>query len=102
MSFFWTVLFGSLLSCADEEDLMRNKDAQEIVISTAIPGGSNETRAVATVADYVGRGIVVENSSDKDLESGDKIRLTLIKRSEQPLDKFTYTDVDFLNSPPQS
>lgn len=98
MSFFWTVLFGSLLSCADEEDLMRNKDAQEIVISTAIPGGSNETRAVAIVADYVGRGIVVENSSDKDLESGDKIRLTLIKRTDQPLTKFTYTDVDFLNT----
>ena len=92
------VLFGVLPSCTDDESGIINTDANEIVVATSINGGSTSTRAVATVTDYVGRGIDVQNSKDKDFESGDKIKLTLIKRSSASIDRFTYKDVDFLNT----
>lgn len=92
------VLFGVFPGCTDDDNEIINNDAQEIVISTTINGESTSTRAVAAVTDYVGRGIDVQNSKDKDFESGDRIKLTLIKRTDSPISNFTYKDVDFINT----
>ena len=97
------VLFGVFPSCTDNDNEIINNDAQEIVISTTINGESGSTRAVAAVTDYVGRGVDIMDSNnnklkDKDFESGDRIKLTLIKRTESPISNFTYRDVDFLNT----
>lgn len=90
----------ALLLCAvgcnewDEYDI----ENPEIVLSTAIYSGAETTRAVATISDYVGRGIDVESSRDKDFESGDKMVLTKIQRTSNTIDRFTYSNVMFSNT----
>lgn len=90
----------ALLFCAvgcnewDEYDM----ENPEIVLSTAIYNGVETTRAVAAISDYVGRGIDVESSKDKDFESGDKMVLTKIQRTNNTIAQFTYSNVEFSNS----
>lgn len=91
-----SVLSGAVFpSCTEEADFIPEENAV-IKIETAIHSGS-ETRAVATIQDYVGRGIDVESSKDKEFESGDIITLTRIQRTESTIERFTYRNISFQN-----
>lgn len=90
------VFLGIVLAgCKEETDFIPEENAA-IQIETAIHSGG-ETRAVATIQDYVGRGIDVESSKDKEFESGDIITLTRIQRTANTIDRFTYKNVSFKN-----
>lgn len=91
-------LAASLTGCNDEATFIAD-DHAEIKIETAIHTGS-VTRAVATVQDYVGRGVDIADSQEKekDFESGDKITLTRIQRTANTISDFTYSNISFSNS----
>lgn len=89
------LLFFVLASC--ERDPMPSSGAGEIVVATSITQGGS-TKAVASVADYIGRGTAINGSQDKDFESGDEMVLTTVKRTSSPIDQFTYTNLKFANN----
>lgn len=93
---FIACLFG----CNEETDFITDDHGAEIKIETTIHTG-NETggsRAVATIQDYVGRGIDIADEKDKEFESGDKITLTRIQRTANTIDRFTYKNISFKNT----
>ena len=89
------LLFFVLASC--ERDPMPSEGAGEIVVATAITQEAS-TKAVATVADYIGRGTAINGSLDKDFESGDEMVLTTIKRTASSIPQFTYSNIKFTNN----
>lgn len=90
-----------LSGCKEETEFIANDNA-EIKIETAIHTGSvtSRTRVVATIQDYVGRGVDIADSDEKekDFESGDLITLTSIKRTANTIPNFTYSNISFKNA----
>lgn len=86
-------LCAGFLGCKEETDLIA-EEQREIRVETAIQTGS-ETRAVATIQDYVGRGVDIDGSKDKEFENGDEITLTRIQRTENTIPDFTYQNISF-------
>lgn len=86
-------LCSGFTGCNEVADLIV-EEQREIRVETAIQTGS-ETRAIATVQDYVGRGVDIEGSKDKEFEPGDVITLTRIQRTANTIERFTYNNISF-------
>ena len=84
---FFLVAMMGLAACSNEDDNIMPADAMEMVgIQATIDGEQPSRRAASTPTTTVGRTEFV---------SDDRIVFTCIKRTQSPLDAFTYSDIRY-------
>lgn len=91
------LLAGMMIMSCENRLATDDTAGPEIVLEGSI-SNATATKAVAAVADYVGRGLDVQGSSEKSFENGDKMVLTDIHRTSNPIARFTYSNMTYTNS----